>query len=47
MDRAALIELSRKKIIPPFTLLPTLLTFVGLVGKTTPPAAIGTPYVKE
>jgi hypothetical protein len=25
----------------------TLLTFVGLVGKTTPPAAVGTPYVKE
>jgi ABC-type uncharacterized transport system permease subunit len=30
-----------------FPYLLTLLTFVGLVGKTTPPAAIGKPYVKE
>jgi ABC-type uncharacterized transport system permease subunit len=35
------------QLLSMFPYLLTLLTFVGLVGKTTPPAAIGKPYVKE
>jgi ABC-type uncharacterized transport system permease subunit len=35
------------QVLSMFPYLLTLLTFVGLVGKTTPPAAVGTPYVKE
>jgi ABC-type uncharacterized transport system permease subunit len=35
------------QLLSMFPYLLTLLTFVGLVGKTTPPAAEGTPYVKE
>jgi len=35
------------QLLSMFPYLLTLLMFVGLVGKTTPPAAIGKPYVKE
>jgi len=35
------------QLLSMFPYLLTLLAFIGLVGKTTPPAAIGTPYVKE
>jgi ABC-type uncharacterized transport system permease subunit len=35
------------QLLSMFPYLLTLLAFVGLVGKTTPPAAVGTPYVKE
>ncbi len=35
------------QLLSMFPYLVTLLAFVGLVGKTTPPAAIGKPYVKE
>jgi ABC-type uncharacterized transport system permease subunit len=35
------------QLLSMFPYLLTLLAFVGLVGKTTPPAAEGTPYVKE
>jgi ABC-type uncharacterized transport system permease subunit len=35
------------QLLSMFPYLLTFLAFVGLVGKTTPPAAIGTPYEKE
>ncbi|HUS70580.1 MAG TPA: hypothetical protein VM075_07385 [Anaerolineae bacterium] len=35
------------QLLSMFPYLLTLLAFIGLVGKTTTPAAIGTPYVKE
>ena len=35
------------QLLSMFPYLVTLLAFVGLVGKSTPPAAIGKPYVKE